>query len=555
MPPLHRLVLLGIQHAALQSVYLLLIVIVVRAGGATQEQTVSAVSFGMIAAAIGTILQTMRYKAVGSGFLASPVFSSIFLGPSLLAANQYGMATVFGMTIFAGVVEILISRLLKRLRLFFPPAISGFIVAIVGIQLGLVGMEHALDIGGNGGAGFINHLIVAGLTLSIIIALSIWGQGIARLMATSIGIVLGFILSIPFGLVTVDALGAAVSGPYLTVPDISFISYDFELPLVPAFLIAGIAAALRTVGVITTSQKINDDDWKRPELTSIKGGMLADGLASVVSGLLGGIGQNTAPSLVGISKASGATSRYIGYAAAVFMAIVAFVPAVGELFIMMPKAVIGAALVVTACYVIIGGIQIMVSRSINTRETFLVGIAMLLGLSKEVHKDFFDNVHRFVQPFTSTSLSLAVTSALIMHLVFRIGIKKTASYEIDETAEPVESVDLMLMRRGSEWGLAEDTLTRASASTQQLLSHLQEAKLISGDLKIDLSYDELDLIVDVTYSGAILTLPNIGVKRRVFLEEESFSYGLADFLTGVFPDHMESSSRGNAVRIKLMFSI
>ena len=33
-----------------------------------------------------------------------------------------------------------------RTVVFFPPAISGFIVAIVGIQLGLVAIDHVLDI-------------------------------------------------------------------------------------------------------------------------------------------------------------------------------------------------------------------------------------------------------------------------------------------------------------------------------------------------------------------------------------------------------------------------
>jgi xanthine/uracil permease len=37
------------------------------------------------------------------------------------------------MTIFAGVVEIVLSRFLHRLRPVFPPVVSGFVVCIVGI--------------------------------------------------------------------------------------------------------------------------------------------------------------------------------------------------------------------------------------------------------------------------------------------------------------------------------------------------------------------------------------------------------------------------------------
>ena len=47
-----------------------------------------------------------------------------------------GLPAVFAMTIFAGAVEIVLAPLLRRLRTLFPAAISGFIVAIVGLQLG-----------------------------------------------------------------------------------------------------------------------------------------------------------------------------------------------------------------------------------------------------------------------------------------------------------------------------------------------------------------------------------------------------------------------------------
>lgn len=50
------------------------------------------------------------------------------------------------MTVFAGAVQIILSRFLHRLRPIFPPAVSGFVVCIVGIELGLVGMDHALAV-------------------------------------------------------------------------------------------------------------------------------------------------------------------------------------------------------------------------------------------------------------------------------------------------------------------------------------------------------------------------------------------------------------------------
>jgi NCS2 family nucleobase:cation symporter-2 len=136
LPPWPRLIFLGAQHAMLMSVYLVLIVMVFRSADASHAETLNALSLGMIALAISTVLQAIWRGPVGSGYLAPPVFSAIYIGPAVFAADTGGLPAVFAMTIFAGLVEIGLAPLLPRLRGLFPPAISGFIVAIVVLQLG-----------------------------------------------------------------------------------------------------------------------------------------------------------------------------------------------------------------------------------------------------------------------------------------------------------------------------------------------------------------------------------------------------------------------------------
>ena len=72
MPPWPRLLVLGMQYAMLMSVNLVLVVIVFRHAGANDAATLSALSFGLIALAISTVLQSVRKGPVGSGYLAHP---------------------------------------------------------------------------------------------------------------------------------------------------------------------------------------------------------------------------------------------------------------------------------------------------------------------------------------------------------------------------------------------------------------------------------------------------------------------------------------------------
>jgi NCS2 family nucleobase:cation symporter-2 len=71
---------------------------------------------------------------------------------------------------------------------------------------------------------------------------------------------------------------------------------------------------------------------------------------------------------------------------------------------------------------------------------------------------------------------------------------------------------------------------------------------------VTMTYNDVDLTIAIHYQGALLSLPNFGIRKRFFLEEESFSFGLADFLTGVYPDRMEARAADENAEIRLIFS-
>ncbi len=96
-------------------------------------------------------------------------------------------------------------------------------------------------------------------------------------------------------------------------------------------------------------------------------GVLADGLATLISGALGAPGMNTAPSLVGVSSSTGVTSRAISFAAAGIFFLVAFSPKLASLMLRVPHEVAGAILVFTSSFMIAGGMDLMLARKTDTR--------------------------------------------------------------------------------------------------------------------------------------------------------------------------------------------
>jgi NCS2 family nucleobase:cation symporter-2 len=217
-PPPLQLLLLAVQYAVMIAIYLVLVVIVLRHADVSQETRVHAIGMALIAAAIGTALQSLRRGPVGSGFLAPPVYSAIYLAPSILAAEKGGLPLVFGMTIFAGLVEIVIGLLVQRLRLVFTHVVSGLTVFLVGLQLGVVGVGELLDVRHEDLPNFHLHVGVSVLTLGAAIALSIWGRGSAKLLCSLIGLVVGLFAAALIGLITPETVDVVRSASWAALP-------------------------------------------------------------------------------------------------------------------------------------------------------------------------------------------------------------------------------------------------------------------------------------------------------------------------------------------------
>jgi xanthine permease XanP len=228
------------------------------------------------------------------------------MSPSVAAAETGGMRLVYGMTVFAGLTEVLIGFCLHRLRIVTTPTISGLAVFIVGLQLGIVGIGEVLD---------VQHETLPALplqpsTVAVCMALSIWGRGAWKLLCSILGLSIGMSAAWLAGLIDQEALSVIAGITWIELPPPSF-AFGFDVGLLPAFLAAGAACAFRAIGVVTTCQRINNAAWPQPDMVNIRKGVLADGFGNMAGGLLGTAGISIGPSIVGVSAATGADALTI----------------------------------------------------------------------------------------------------------------------------------------------------------------------------------------------------------------------------------------------------
>ena len=553
-PPREQIGLLGVQFAVIISVYLVIIVIIVRAAGVPADVATSAVSAGMIALAVGTALQALPRGPIGSGFFAPPVFSAIYLGPSLLAAKIGGLPAVFAMTIFAGAVEIIASRFLDRLRLIIQPTISGLIICVIGLELGIVGMQQSLDVAGSGTAALQWHVLVSLITISVAIGLSVWARGIWRMIASLTALLTGMAASLIVGIYEPGSAARLADSAWLALPSFNHLGYSFEPELIAAFLAAGIAATLRTVGVVTTCQRVNDAAWQEPDYRNIKKGVLADGIGCTLGGLLGTPGMNIAPSLVGVSVAAGVTSRVIAFACAAVLVLMAFLPKVAMAFLVLPMSVAGAILVFTASLMFAAGVQLMTSKPLETRTMFVIGVAILIGLTKETNPEFFERLPEPLHIIGDSVLALSLVAAIGLTLLFRIGRREEELISWHKSDEALAALTKDLDAHAVDWALTPETIRRVSTNVGQTLHLLKENGMIRRPLVIALRHYHSTVEVEMSYDGKPLTVPDLHSQETEPNEETPAMAGLQRVAIGVYPDTANTTIAGSRVKIHLAFN-
>src|SRR5690606_2670976 len=149
--------------------------------------------------------------------------------------------------------------------------------------------------------------------------------------------------------------------------------------------VTSVASSLRTLGDLTTCQKINDPDWQRPDMASLKRGLLADGLGNVVAGAVGTMGLSPFSGSIGLSVATGVKARRVGLAVGVIFIVLAFFPAATALVASIPMPVSGAILLFSSCFILINGLQIILSRLLDNRKVLVVGLGLIFGVSRDLY--------------------------------------------------------------------------------------------------------------------------------------------------------------------------
>jgi len=424
VPPAGHLLISSIQHVLLMATSLVLPILFAGQVSGSPGFAASLIALSMLAAGLGSILQSVGLPFIGSGYLCPNVCGPSYFSLSLSAAWLGGIPLMRGMIVVAGLVEMAIAPIIQRLRRIFPTFVVGLVVAMVGVSILAPAVTSFFGLAFREDAIRSADMLVGLFSLMIMVLANLWGRRFARMYCLLIGILSGWILAAVLIPDYWHDLLASGGTRLLALPAMStaFRGIAFDLKMVLPFVIIAISGSLKSFGNLLAAQSVSEPGLKETDFDPIRKGLLADGFSTVLAGLLGGMAVDTSSSNVALAGATRVVSRWISVGAGVIFVVLAFFPRLITALSMMPKPVMGASLIFAGSFMVCTGLKQMFSEPWDSRKTFVVGIAFFFGLSTAFLPSLYARAPHFVQTLFTDPLPTATIVAVVLNQVFSLDV-------------------------------------------------------------------------------------------------------------------------------------
>lgn len=414
--PLIEAIPLGLQHVLAMFVGNLspLLILMAVCGMTTDAGfgalRVSLLQNAMLIAGLVTFLQLYPLGPIGarlpivmgtsSGFIGvnKAIAVSMMAGISAgtittsVEAGIYAYGAVMGASLIGGVFEMGLGFLIKPLRKFFPPVVTGTVVVAIGLSLFSVGIGFFGGGNANADYGALWNLFLGLVTLIAILVFKHAFKGFPSVASILLGIIVGYFVSFIMGLClphTTVINGTEVTCAYITkwsevkdaawfaVPQLLPVKLQFNLEAIIPMCIMFIVTAVETVG--DTAGIVQGGLGREATDKELSGAVVCDGFGSALATLFGVLPNTSFSQNVGLVGITKIVNRFAIAMGAAILVLAGLFPKIGAVISIMPQPVLGGAAVIMFASIVISGVNLITTEPLDGRNATIVSVALGLG--------------------------------------------------------------------------------------------------------------------------------------------------------------------------------
>ena len=463
--PAARLATLGLQHVLVMYAGAIAVPLIVgRALKLSPEQVALLISADLFCCGIVTLIQSLgvtRWFGIRLPVMMGVTFAAV--GPMVAFANAMpgvdGARAIFGAIIGAGVISMIIAPVVSKLLRFFPPVVTGTIIAIIGISLMRVGvgwmtgapapLAQSVDVprlvamvdaakagaaaaAASGAApvlklagpipmvnnpayGALDNLAISAAVLLFILLLVKYARGFLANIAVLLGIVAGCVVAAGLGKMSFDKVAKA--GWFEAVTPFAFGMPTFDIVMILTMTLVMIVVMIESTGMFLA---LSDMTGKKIDQPALAAGLRTDGLGTLIGGLFNTFPYTSFSQNVGLVGVTGVRSRWVCVAGGVIMILLGLLPKMGALVEAIPLFVLGGAGLVMFGMVAATGIRILssVDYTNNRNNLYIVALSIGFGLVPLVAPRWSQQMAHSLHPLLESGILLTSIAAVLLNIFF-----------------------------------------------------------------------------------------------------------------------------------------
>ena len=463
--PLGRLTALGLQHVLVMYAGAIAVPLIVgRALNLTPDQVAKLISADLFCCGLVTLIQALgatQWFGIKLPVMMGVTFASVapMVSMAQTTGGTAGAGLIFGSIIGAGVISILIAPAVSRMLRFFPPVVTGTIIAVIGISLMRVGInwifgnpvgptapavvnpdyvkwlsEVQAAVGAPGSSlppvpkGFAvvptvpnpRYADLTGVGISALVLVSIlmiarFAKGFLANISVLLGIVVGAVVAAAMGLMNFDKVAKAAWFDLILPFEIATPVFDPILILTMTLIM--IVVMIESTGMFLALGEMTDRKISQADLAR---GLRTDGLGTLIGGIFNTFPYTSFSQNVGLVAVTGVKSRFVCVAGGVILVILGVLPKMGALVESLPTVILGGAGLVMFGMVTATGIRILggVDFRDNRANGMIVAVSIGVGMIPLVAPNFRQWMPHAIHPLIESGILLSSVTAVLLNVFF-----------------------------------------------------------------------------------------------------------------------------------------
>ena len=431
VPPFGKLTILGIQHVlAFYAGAVVVPLVIVKQLGLDDETLIHLINADLLTCGIATIIQSAgigRFIGVKLPLIQGVTFTAvsplIAIGAAATPAGadpKTGLATMYGSIIAVGLLVFLVAPFFAKLLRFFPPVVTGTLLTVMGTTLLSVSADDILRWTDDAPAGTKAALTYESLAYAIgTIVIIILVQRLFKGFMGTLSVLLGLVImtGVAFAMGKTDLTGVGNASWVAVTHPFFFGLPQFSITAIIAMIIVMAVTAVETTGdVFATGEVVG----KRIAPRDIANALRADGLSTLLGGVLNSFPYTCFAQNVGLVRLTRVSSRWVVTTAGVFMIILGLLPKAAAIVAAIPSPVIGGASLAMFANVAVVGIQTLSKVDLrDSRNAVIVSTSIGLALLVTFRRaDIVAAMPSWLQIIFGSGVTIGSLTAIILNLLF-----------------------------------------------------------------------------------------------------------------------------------------